>query len=182
MLLLHCRGASERICYEKLSADFLSGKTISQKLLLPLSLEFDPLSSEALGPWLSFLEAHGIELVLFGRNFYRLEALPAWMEPGQAEDFIRELVADIREGVMDLKNRKWAHEKLAILAVTRALREDLPSSEMAARELLTSLLGCRQPLSCPRGRPTCFEVAANELNKRFGLSQSGELPKNREDF
>ena len=51
------------------------------------------------------------------------------------------------------------------------MKEDLPDSEAGARDLLSSLMLCREPLFSPEGKPTCFELETNELNKRFGLSE-----------
>ena len=42
---------------------------------------------------LDFFHNSGFVIELFGRHFYRIEALPEWLDPSSGEEFIRDLIA-----------------------------------------------------------------------------------------
>jgi len=116
---------------------------------------------------LEFLVAHGFEVSEFGRNFFRIEALPTWMEPADAEPFMRDMLGLLREGRFQGKNLDLAREELARLAVAKAVRLPETASETEVRALLTQLFATRHPLTSPGGRPTYIELNHAELARRF---------------
>ena len=61
-----------------------------------------------------------------------------------------------------------AQEEIARLAVVRgrAAGDDFADGEVI--RLAEQLLRCRNPLTCPQGRPTYFEHPWREWKKRFG--------------
>ncbi|MCX6955673.1 MAG: DNA mismatch repair endonuclease MutL, partial [Verrucomicrobia bacterium] len=79
LVLLDRRAAHERVWFERLREQFRSGAVPSQRLLLPVPLELDPVAAALLLDRLAFLHRHGFEVGEFGRNFFRVEAVPAWM-------------------------------------------------------------------------------------------------------
>ncbi len=123
-----------------------------------------PLAAAALESQRSWLNQQGFALEEFGRNFFRLEAVPAWLDPARAEAFLRDL-ADLAR---DRGNSALRHDDIARLAATRALRLGDQPSENEIRALAQRLLATRQPLTCPRGRPTFLELAAGDLFRRLG--------------
>ena len=60
-----------------------------QRLLFPLPVELDPIGAALLLDRLKFINTHGFEIGEFGRNFFRIEAIPDWMEPADAEPFLK---------------------------------------------------------------------------------------------
>lgn len=173
LVLLHSRAAHERIHYERLCSQFAAGELSTQPLLVPLSLDLDPVSASALEPAREALAELGVVLEPFGRQFYRVTALPSWFEPEAGERFVRDLVDGLRQGRVRLSGQHLAHEPLALLAATRALRVDDALGAESALLLARQLMACAHPLTCPRGRPTLQEISAGELTKKFGLSSSG---------
>lgn len=170
VVLLDRRAAHERVWFERLQAEFTAGDTVSQRLLLALPMELDPVASAMLLDRLDFLHEHGFEIGEFGRNFFRIEAVPAWMEPADAEPFVRDLLGAIREGRVPEGNLDMARSELARLAATKAVR--LPPQPKAEdwEALVGQLFQCRSPLSSPTGRPTQIELGHGELNRRFQRS------------
>jgi DNA mismatch repair protein MutL len=167
LVLLDRRAAHERIWYERLRAQFKSGGVPVQRLLLPISVELNPVASAVLTDNLEFIRGHGLEVSGFGRNFFRVEALPSWMEPGDAEGFIRDLVGALREGRMPVSDIDLARDELARLAAAKAVRlpSDPGGSETLA--LLRELFSTSSPVSSPSGRPTFVELNHGELARRF---------------
>ncbi len=167
LVLLDRRAAHERVWYERLKGQFEAGGVPVQRLLLPVSVELNPVASAVLTDNLGFLGRHGLEVSEFGRNFFRVEALPAWMEPGDVEAFIRDLVGALREGRMPASDIGLARDELARLAAAKAVRLPAHSGATESAALLRELFATSSPVSSPSGRPTYVELNHAELARRF---------------
>ena len=161
------RAAHERVWFERLQAQFVRGELASQRLLFAIPVELDAIGSALLLDRLDWLAKHGLEVGEFGRNFFRIEAVPAWLEPEVAEDFLRDVLGLIRDGRLDEKNPRLAEEELARLAAQKAVRLPDTTNEADALALVARLFACAQPHTSPAGRPTHFELNRGELAKRF---------------
>jgi len=164
---LHRRAAHERVWFERLQAEFRKGEVASQQLLLPIPIELDPVASAMLLDRLSFLHEHGFGIEEFGRNFFRIESVPTWMEPGDAEAFMRNLLGAVRDGRLPADNADLAREELARIASAQAVRLPDTKGETAWHTLREELFQCRTPHISPGGRPTYFEMTHGELARRF---------------
>lgn len=167
VVLLDRRAAHERVWFERLREQFRAGSVPSQRLLLPVPIELDAIAAALLIDRLTFLHAHGLEVAEFGRNFFRIEAVPVWMEPADAEPFLRDLLGAFREGTIPDHNIELAHEALARLAAAKAVRLPEVGGEIELRALVGQLFATRTPLTSPGGRPTYIELNHSELARRF---------------
>jgi DNA mismatch repair protein MutL len=167
VVLLDRRAAHERVWYERLRAQFREGGVPVQRLLLPISMELNPVASAVLTDNLEFVRAHGLEIAEFGKHFFRLEALPAWLEPGDAEGFLRDLVGALREGLIPASNADLARDELARLAAAKAVRLPVNTGETEALSLIRDLFQTSSPVSAPGGRPTFVVLNHGELARRF---------------
>lgn len=167
LVLLDRRAAHERVWFDRLVAQFADGAVPSQRLLLPLPLELDPIAAALLLDRLKFLNGHGFDLAEFGRNFFRVEGVPVWMEPGDAESFLRDVLGALRDGRLPEGNLALAREELARLAAAKAVRLAGAPSEADLRALLVELFATGSPLTSPAGRPTFIEINHGELARRF---------------
>ena len=167
LVLLDRRAAHERVWFERLREQFLAGQVPSQRLLLPLPVELDAIASALLLDRQAFLGRHGFEVAEFGRNFFRLESIPAWMEPAAAEPFLRDLLAAFRDGSLPEGNGEIARDELARLAASRAVRLPESAPEGEVRALVAQLFATTSPLTSPSGRPVFFELSHGELARRF---------------
>lgn len=167
LVLLDRRAAHERIWFDRLVEQFATGAVPSQRLLLAIPLELDPIAAALLIDRLTFLHAHGFELGEFGRNFFRIEAVPTWMEPADAEPFLRDVLGALRDGSLPVNNVILAREELARIAAAKAIRLPAAPSESALLALVAELFATRTPLTNPSGRPTFIELNHSELARRF---------------
>jgi DNA mismatch repair protein MutL len=167
LVVLDRRAAHERVWFERLQAQFAIGEVASQRLLFAVPVELDAIASALLVDGLGFLHRHGLEVGEFGRNFFRIEAVPVWLEPAEAEGFLRDIIGLMREGRLDAKRADLARDELARLAAQRAVRLPGTLGENEALALVTQLFACAQPHTSPSGRPTHFELSKGELAKRF---------------
>jgi DNA mismatch repair protein MutL len=168
LMVLDRRAAAERVWYERLLAQYRDGRVESQRLLIPVPVELDPIGAAALNERRTFLHAHGLEIEPFGRDIFRVEAVPVWLAPEDADAFLRDILGLVRTGRLGGKDVAHARDELARTAATRAARPAGEAMPAAAREeLLTSLLRCETPHTSPAGRPTFIEISTAELARRF---------------
>ena len=166
LVLMHCRTARERVLFDALYASMSNEVTRSQRLIFPVPLELDAISTSVLEENRTFLQKRGFEIEPFGRNFYRISEVPDWLEPSEIEGFLRDLVALVRERGPRPESEDVAIEVLARLAASRAARDEASSAtEMIL--LAESLMVCANPLTDPKGRPTLIELSWSELRTRF---------------
>lgn len=168
LVVMNFKKARQRVLYERIQKSFKDGEgELFQPLLFPVAVSLDSLTSVAFEEHLALLNRGGLKVVLFGRNFYRIEGVPSWLDPGLAEAFVRDAAALIREQGAMSKAADFIYEKMAKLAVTETLKFDTRLSEVEIDSLIEELLSCQNPLTCPRGSSTYFELSSRELEKRF---------------
>jgi len=167
VVVLDRRAAHERVWFERLQAQFSIGEVASQRLLFAVPVELDAIGSALLLDRLKLLHRHGLEVAEFGRHFFRLEAVPVWLDPADAETFLRDLVGLMREGRLDEDKIELARQEVARLAAQKAVRLPAANGEVEAMALVADLFACQQPHTSPSGRPTHFELSRAEMAKRL---------------
>jgi DNA mismatch repair protein MutL len=168
LAVLDLGAAHQRVLYESILAQFTAQKPVSQPLLVPLSIELEPLPAAVLKERLSLLASAGFDFEEYGRNFWRIQALPAWLEPEQALAFVRDLLAEMARREGDFGRPSLAYDALAKLAVNKARRKGDNLSDGELMELVQALFRTAQPGTCPRGRRTYVEWTDADLTRRFG--------------
>jgi DNA mismatch repair protein MutL len=168
VVAFHCRAAYERVRLEQVEDALALGKSAErQTLLIPEPIELDGVEAGILESVLPELSNQGFAIEEFGRNFYRVEACPTWIEPGESISFLRDFL-DLARRAGGSAAGSVAQEEIARLAVVRgrAAGDDFADGEVI--RLAEQLLRCRNPLTCPQGRPTYVEHPWREWKKRFG--------------
>ncbi|MEM0967420.1 MAG: DNA mismatch repair endonuclease MutL [Verrucomicrobiota bacterium] len=170
LIIFHPRAASERVLYEQFLRESEEGSIPTQGLLIPQTFEWEPLPGQCLEENKEAFLEQGFEVESFGKNFFRVSAVPAWFEPSQAEQFLSDAVALIREGTIRPSQAEPFRERIAQLAAKNAHRKDRLLSEEEAQRLVRQLLQTSVPHSCPAGKPTFIEWEDTEMERRFGRS------------
>jgi DNA mismatch repair protein MutL len=168
LTILDIGAAHQRVLYESILAQFTAQKPVSQPLLVPLSIELEPLPAAVLKERLPLLMSAGFDFEEYGRNFWRIQALPAWLEPEQALAFVRDLLAEMARREGDFGRPSLAYDALAKIAVNKARRKGDSLSDAELMELVQALFRTAQPGTCPRGRRTYVEWTDADLTRRFG--------------
>lgn len=168
LAVLDLGAAHQRVLYESILAQFTAQKPVSQPLLVPLSIELEPLPAAVLKERLPLLTSAGFDFEEYGRNFWRIQALPAWLEPEQALAFVRDLLAEMARREGDFGRPSLAYDALAKIAVNKARRKGDSLSDAELMELVQALFRTAQPGTCPRGRRTYVEWTDADLTRRFG--------------
>ena len=167
VLFFHARAAYDRVLYEQLEDAFQdSNKSDSQALLFPESLELDGIDQKNLVDSLDHLRSVGFELEEFGRNFFRVEGCPQWVDPEKALQFLKDFLEIARESGGTMNPEKFSKEVL----VSRATHDQSNRKGFSDQEIIRlaeQLLTCRNPFSCPKGKPTFYEIPKREMEERF---------------
>jgi len=168
LAILDLGAAHQRVLYESILEQFSAQKPISQPLLVPLSIELEPLPAAVLKERMPLLASAGFDFEEYGRNFWRIQALPAWLEPADALAFVRDLLAEMARREGDFGRPSLAYDALAKLAVNKARRKGDSLSDAELMALVQALFRTAQPGTCPRGRRTYVEWTDADLTRRFG--------------
>jgi len=170
MVLLDLGSAHQRVLYEKILSQFTASVPVTQPLLLPLALELEPLPAAALREREALLQLAGFSFEPFGRNFWRVLSIPLWVEPGEAEAFLRDLLAEMSRHEGDFSKAHLAADALAKLAIRRSRYRTDNLSEAELLELVQQLFRTSQPGVDPLGRRTYFEIGDADIARRLGQS------------
>ncbi|MDP5273969.1 DNA mismatch repair endonuclease MutL [Chengkuizengella axinellae] len=167
LYLIDQHAAHERINYEYYYYKFGNPEPISQELLIPITLEFTPTEAELLKDRLIYFEQVGVQLEFFGGNAFRVGSYPYWFPKGEEKEIITEMAEWVltEKKAIDIAKLR---EKSSILCSCKAsikANQYLSISEIEA--LLDKLTGCRNPYTCPHGRPIVISFSTYELEKMF---------------
>ncbi|RUS45778.1 DNA mismatch repair endonuclease MutL [Cohnella sp. AR92] len=166
LYLIDQHAAHERIHYEFYYDKFGRPQEASQELLLPVTLSFAPDEAEAIRARLALFEQVGVYLEEFGGNTFIIRAVPHWLPDGDESDIVREM-ADwvLKERGVDLFKIR---EKASILCSCKAsIKANQALTRESGEVLLKRLAACRQPYTCPHGRPIVISFSTYELEKMF---------------
>ncbi len=167
VVVFHCRAAYERIRFEELEDSFEKNKKgASQSLLLSESIELNGVESGFLQKSLPQLTEIGFIIDEFGRNFFRLEACPTWLDPEKATSYLRDFLEIASDSGGESKTEIHAKEAM-IKQATKNLGVKSSFSENEIIRLSNQLLSCRNPYTCPQGRPIYYELPIRDFENRF---------------
>ena len=168
-MLIDQHVAHERVRYERFLARLESGKPASQSLLEPVVFEASPDEAALLSGSEALLSEAGFSVSeLSGRTFLVTAAPPetpaASVKPALRDYLAR--VAALPEG--SAPSSALRREVLAAsLACRGAITINHHLAPAEATRLLQDLAACRDPWTCPHGRPILLAFSHGELEKRF---------------
>ena len=167
LVLMSPRAARERIIFERLQ-ETERHPLISQRLLVPELLELDARDMGLALEAARQLEQAGFSISGFGRNTWRIEAIPALLPMHRVAPFIMELLQVFTRGEVRLNRARNPFEPFARQLASRyAAGEDISRLLERPLPLLAELLRCEIPYCTPGGKPTLLPFALSEINRRF---------------
>lgn len=167
LFLMDQHAAHERINYERYYDLFGRPQEASQELLVPVTLEFTPTEAERLKERLQLFEQVGVYLEYFGGNTFIVRAFPHWMPSGEEKAIVEEMAEWILSERKALDVAKL-REKAAIMCSCKAsIKANQPLSILEMEALFDKLADCKNPYTCPHGRPIVISFSTYELEKMF---------------
>lgn len=166
LYLIDQHAAHERVNYEFYYEKFGNPESVSQELLLPITLDFTPSETEKLKTRLHWFEQAGVYLEHFGGQTFRVSSYPYWLPKGEEADVIEEMAGWVlEEKAIDLAKLR---EAASIMCSCRAsIKANQKLTDRQAVVLLERLASCKQPYTCPHGRPIVVSFSTYDLEKLF---------------
>ena len=157
--------AHERIVFEQVVDRARDGKKEMQTLLEPVSVVLEEHQTDVLKENYEIFDKLGMVLEFFGPDTYLIRSVPIVLSEADPTDSLIEVLNVLSDG---LPFESWEEKAAYSVACHGAIRagKSLSLGEMQA--LLRQLEYCRQPQSCPHGRPTMINVSVSNLEKEFG--------------
>lgn len=175
LLLVDQHAAHERVLYERLRAQWLDHGVSSQPLLVPETIEIEPLALTALLEAGERIRRLGFEVEAFGEDAVLVRAIPALLAGRNPVELVRGLARELQEpdlaeegGVTDTRLLPAADRIFATLACHAARRfgDHLERGEQQA--ILSALDEIPWAPTCPHGRPVAVSLDVAEIERRFG--------------
>jgi len=167
LYLIDQHAAHERINYEYFFQKFGNPEAASQQLLVPLMLEFTSGEAMQLRDLIPMFAEAGVELESFGPQTFLVRSYPEWMPQGEEQSLLEEM-ADLLISERKTIDIGKLREKAAIMCACKA---SIKANDRMNREegetLLTRLANCKQPYTCPHGRPIIVHLSTYQLEKMF---------------
>ncbi|MBW3012864.1 DNA mismatch repair endonuclease MutL [Candidatus Woesearchaeota archaeon] len=159
--------AHERILFENIMEKFESKQKIKKQTLLnPIQVNVLPNDALLIKDSLEKLDKFGFTVEEFGNNTFIIRTLPAILGKQQTEDFFHEIIAELKENQYK-KIKGITEERFARMACRKAVKAGDVLENMQMEQLVKRLLECRQPHTCPHGRPTMIDFTITDLEKSF---------------
>ena len=160
--------AHERVLYERTMAQLEGSNSVAQRLLLPLTLDFESAELDAIELNAPALRSVGYEIEAFGGSSVVVHTVPNPHPRFDARRCLESMVADLTHG------RLAGLNPLERFAATYACRAAIKAGDTLGRDeirdLLAQLFACELPPHDVHGRPTIVQLPKEELERRFGRS------------
>ncbi len=157
--------AHERILFDKLNSALANHEIVSQPLLIPFVLNVNNAEFDFINSKITVLNEMGIEICEFGRNAFKISAIPSFLIDMNLQNFFNEILFEI-DSLRTFTVNDLLMEKLAQKACKSAIKsgDKLSESEI---QLLTDKLKDDLGLKCPHGRPVAIKITRTEVDKWF---------------
>ena len=166
LVLIDQHAAAERIRFEMLQDRYRSRK-IRQDLVQPLSIELSASERVVLSTWMDTMQDIGFDITPFGGNTYTVRAVPAtgrYLESAESvHDLLRELFLSGKAG----PSSSDRDDILKLLACRGSIKSGRELSPVEMKRLVDDLFLCRNPRTCPHGRPVMVSIEEGRLERLF---------------
>ncbi len=161
LIIIDQHAAHERIQYEKYMKQFEGGNNLETTELLKPHIFRDHRSLEEIFPKL--LE-YGFRLEPYGRDMYILTAVPTVFKNISIDEF-KDVIDSLLDGGDSMKDEMI--DRIATKACRSAIKAGDILSHAEMRKLVEDLSRCRNPYTCPHGRPTILRFTWGDLEMKF---------------
>jgi DNA mismatch repair protein MutL len=167
LVLVDQHAAHERLVYARLKAAHARRAVPQQRLLFPIPVEVGEAAAAAADR--AELDGLGFDLEPAGRETILLRAVPEPLRDADPKPVLRELLAELAEGVpVESGDLPGVDRLLATIACHSVVRAGDVLARPAALALLAQLDGVDLRSHCPHGRPVTVRLPLGEIERRFG--------------
>lgn len=167
LMIIDQHAAHERILYEQALERLNSNAGLSQQLLIPLTIELNPVDYNILLSLEKELKSLGFNLELQSKRKVKITGVPSDVKIGNESFILQELIDQFKEN--DIKLNLEKRDNLAkSYACKHAVKAGDYLSESEMINLIDKLFSTSTPYVCPHGRPTIVKLSMEQLDKMFG--------------
>lgn len=165
LYLIDQHAAHERIFYERLTESFYKREKASQLTVVPITIQTTFAAGSLAEEWMRFLRGIGFAIEEFGPKTYLVREIPSYMDLEEAESFLKDFTEETSTSGSFSNSRQRA--RIVSRACKSAVKAHDKLSPAEVQSLLRDLAACRNPFSCPHGRPTIIRMKHREIDRWF---------------
>ncbi len=165
IVLIDQHAAQERILYEKFM-DQLSKNAVSKnELIKPFIIAVSAEQDELISKHANLLERYGFDIERFGKFEYAVVSVPAVFGKASNPKVIIDIIDEIKTyGKHDI-------DRMDSVVATKACRAAVKGGDILShaemKSIIENLKLCRNPYTCPHGRPTVVRMSWGDLERKF---------------
>lgn len=167
LIMVSLAHSIQRIQYDSILKNLSLHQISIQNLLIPFTLELEPLAAATLNRHINHFNANGFKIEEFGRHYFRIFSVPSWMTEDKAEAFLRDLIDYFRQRNAEETTEAAFTEQIAKRSVEPKYLQNQQLSTVELQSLPDRLLACNDPMTAPSGKPTYKEISWAEWAKEF---------------
>ena len=166
MFLIDQHAANERINYEYYY-ESLTNKTEVVNMLIPINLEFPSNEYLIIKENLDILKDMQFDIEEFGISSFIIRSHPIWLPKGNEDLAIKKILELIVEKEKNFDKQRFNDRVAATVACKASIKANDNISIEEMETLVNRLRQCKNPYTCPHGRPTIIFYSNYELEKLF---------------
>lgn len=165
LFLIDQHAAAERYNYEKLQREFIERKNYKKQMLIPLMFDFSVDEAAEVRNNLEKFEELGIIFEEFGDNSYVVREFPGWIEEDEEQ-----MIKIIAEKVLRNNNitfNELRNDAIAMASCKMSIKANQVLTDVEMNKVISDLYECKNPFTCPHGRPIITKMEKKDLEKMF---------------
>ena len=165
LYLIDQHAAAERYNYEKLQREFSERKNYKKQMMIPLMFDFSVEEAAEVRNNLEKFEELGIVFEEFGDNSYVVREFPGWIEEDE-EEMIKIIVEKVLKNNNIIFN-ELRNDAIAMASCKMSIKANQILNEVEMNKVISDLYECKNPFTCPHGRPIITKMEKKDLEKMF---------------
>lgn len=165
LYLIDQHAAAERYNYEKLQREFSERKNYKKQMLIPLMFDFSVEEAAEVRNNLEKFEELGIVFEEFGDNSYVVREFPSWIEEDE-EEMIKIIVEKVLKN-NNITFNELRNDAIAMASCKMSIKANQILNEVEMNKVISDLYECKNPFTCPHGRPIITKMEKKDLEKMF---------------
>ena len=165
LFLIDQHAAAERYNYEKLQREFIERKNYKKQMLIPLMFDFSVEEAAEVRNNLEKFEKLGIVFEEFGDNSYVVREFPGWIEEDE-EQMIKIIVEKVLRN-NNITFNELRNDAIAMASCKMSIKANQVLTDVEMNKVISDLYECKNPFTCPHGRPIITKMEKKDLEKMF---------------
>ncbi len=165
LFLIDQHAAAERYNYEKLQREFIERKNYKKQMLIPLMFDFSVEEAAEVRNNLDKFEELGIVFEEFGDNSYVVREFPGWIEEDE-EQMIKIIVEKVLRN-NNITFNELRNDAIAMASCKMSIKANQVLTDVEMNKVISDLYECKNPFTCPHGRPIITKMEKKDLEKMF---------------